>query len=259
LNLPSTDDPTTIGPVDAVLFTVKSYDTDTAASRLPPLLAADTPVVSLQNGVDNEERIAAVIGAQHVVGGVAYLLADVQEPGLVAHAGGAPSVVIGELDGSSSERCTRLAAAFAQAGVAAEISAAIRTVLWTKYTFICAQAGMTAAGRLPIGAIRDDPEAWGAFRRVAEEVAALAALEGVALPDDVVDSAVRLAASLQPDARSSLANDLAAGRRMELEALLGVVVNRSKQRGLSAETSQTLYAVLRPWAKRAAESRDAQA
>jgi 2-dehydropantoate 2-reductase len=249
--LPATDEPATIGPVDAVLFTVKSYDTDAAAARLPPLLGPETIVVSLQNGVDNEERIGRVVGARRVLGGVAYLLANVADPGEIVHTGGPTRVVVGELDGSISDRARRLVAAFTEAGIDAELSPTIRTVLWTKFVFICAQAGITAATRLPIGEIRDDPEAWTVFRTVADEVAALGRAEGVLLADDVVEQAVRLGAGLQADARSSLANDLAAGRRMELEALLGAVVHRSRERGLPAAASETLYAVLRPWARRA--------
>lgn len=252
-NMGVTDDPATIGPVDAVLFTVKSFDTDAAAASLRPLLGRDTAVVSLQNGVDNEDRIAAVIGAHHVLGGVAYLLANVTEPGQVTHSGGPVRVVIGELDGSQSDRARRLVDAFAEAGIDAELSTDIRAVLWTKFIFICAQAGVTAGTRLPIGPIRDDPEAWALFRRVAEEVAVLARAEGVALANDVVDGAVGLAAGLQPEARSSMANDLAAGHRMELEALLGVVVHRSRDRGLPSPVSETLYSMLRPWASRAEE------
>ena len=77
----ATDDPTTIGPVDIVLFTVKSYDTDSAAASLASLVGPETAVISLQNGIDNEERIAAVIGAEHVVGGVAWIFAGIAAPG----------------------------------------------------------------------------------------------------------------------------------------------------------------------------------
>src|SRR5690348_7454921 len=85
--LVATDDPVTVGPVDVVLFTVKSYDTTEAAGRLAPLLHEGTAVISLQNGIDNEDRIATVIGRRHVIGGAAYILASVREPGVV-QAGG---------------------------------------------------------------------------------------------------------------------------------------------------------------------------
>ena len=129
---PATDDPADIGPVEVVLFTVKSFDTDSAAMLLPPLLGPETAVISLQNGIDNEERLAAAIGAEHVVGGVAYVLTGVAEPGVIRHSGGPTRMVFGEPDGRRSPRLEAFLAACEGAGFAAEISADIRATLWTK-------------------------------------------------------------------------------------------------------------------------------
>ena len=83
VRIPSSDNPAELGPCDFVLFCVKSYDTDEAAGLLEPLLRPDTAVVSLQNGVDNEEKIAARIGSRHVVGGATFILAHIVEPGII--------------------------------------------------------------------------------------------------------------------------------------------------------------------------------
>ncbi|HET7677322.1 MAG TPA: 2-dehydropantoate 2-reductase [Candidatus Limnocylindrales bacterium] len=247
---PATDDPVEVGPCDAVLFCVKTYDTDGAAALLPPLLGPDTAVLSVQNGIDNEERIGAVAGQGHVIGGVAFIFAHVAGPAIIEHTGGPSALVLGELDGRTTPRVERLAAACQAAGIPAEVSADILVRLWTKWAFICAQAGMTATSRLGIGEIRQVPESLAMFRAILEEVWRVGRGEGVALPDDMVERQLEFALSLEPGARSSLHDDLTAGRRMELEALHGEVVRRAARAGLDAPAARAVYAILRPWALR---------
>jgi 2-dehydropantoate 2-reductase len=246
----ASDDPAEFGPCEVVLFCVKSYDTEAAAARLGPLLGEDTAVVSLQNGIDNEEKIAAAVGAGHVLGGAAFIFSTIAEPGVVAHTGGPARIVFGERDGVRTERVEELLAACHNAGIDAEIPADIRVVLWTKLAFICAVAGMTSAVRLPLGEVRDCAESWGLFRRIVAEVAALADAEGVRLGEDVVEQQLRFAAGLSPESYSSLHHDLVNGRRMELEALHGAVVRRAARRGVPVPANEAIYAVLRPWALR---------
>lgn len=248
---PATPDPSEVGPCDYVLFCVKSYDTDSAARLLPPLLHEDTAVVTLQNGVDNPDRIAQVVGWRHVMGGAAFVFATLQAPGVVAHTGGPGRVVFGEMDGARTARGERLLAWFQKADVPAELSADIWQVLWDKFAFICAQAGLTAASRLPVGELREVPETWELFRRVLEEVKSLAAAEGVQLPPDTVDRHLQFAQRLESQATSSLHHDLVHGRRMELEALHGTVVRLARKHGLAVPVCETLYGLLKPWALRA--------
>ena len=101
-------------------------------------------MVSLQNGVDNEEKLATVVGVEYVLGGAAFVFATLAEPGLVVHSDGPGSIVLGELDGSVSERAERLASLLGSAGIPAEAVSDIRARLWGKFAFICAQAGMIA-------------------------------------------------------------------------------------------------------------------
>ena len=250
IDLPASDDPSDIGPCEYVLFSVKSFDTEAAAARLGPLIADRTAVISFQNGVDNEEKIGAVLGPEHVMGGAAYIFSRIAEPGIIAHTGGPARVVFGEMDGSDSERARQFLDACREGGIDAELSGDIRRVLWNKFAFICAQAGMTAAVRLPIGEIRTVRESWVAFKRVVDEVRAVAAVEGVELPADSAERHARFAENLEPTGYSSLYDDLTSGRRMELEALHGTVVERARRRDIPVPVSETIYAILRPWAKR---------
>jgi 2-dehydropantoate 2-reductase len=252
-------DPREVGPTDVVLFCVKSYDTESAAAGLEPLLGTDTAVISLQNGIDNEEKLAAAIGAEHVVGGVAFIFARLAAPGTVVHTGGPRRLVIGELDGRPSPRTEAFVAACRAAVFPADVSADIRVTLWSKYAFICAQAGVTAATRLPIGIIRDMPETFALFRSVVAEAWSVGRAEGVPLPDDLVEQQLAFARGLEPDGRSSLADDLVAGRRMELDALLGELVRRGQRSEVATPASAALLAVLRPWQLRNAASTTAAA
>lgn len=245
----ATDDPSRIGPADVVLFTVKSYDTDAAADRLVPLLHDETAVVSLQNGIDNEERIAAKVGERHVVGGVAFIFAHRAGPGHIRHTGGPARIAFGEMDGRRSVRVEAFLAECRRAAIDAEIAPDIRAALWAKFVFICGQAGLTAATRQPIGVIRDTPETMALFRRVLEEVAGVAAAEGVPLPGDTIERHVAFAAGLEAHGRSSLYDDMATDRPMELEALLGEVVRRGQRHGVATPVVDVLYGLLLPSAR----------
>jgi 2-dehydropantoate 2-reductase len=247
---PATDDPADVGSCDFVLFCVKTFDTDAAAARLGPLIGADTAVLSLQNGVENEEKLSRAIGDDHVMGGAAFIFAEITAPGVIVHTGGPTSITFGELDGRISQRARRLLACCEQAGFGAELSAGITTVLWAKLAFICAQAGMTAAARLPIGEIRTVDAAWAAFQRLVAETCAVAEAEGRPVPQAARERALALAQAAEPGSFSSLHDDLVAGRRMELEALHGFVVRRAARHGLAVPTTEAVYAILQPWAVR---------
>src|SRR5439155_302042 len=133
-------------------------------------------------------------------------------------------IVFGELDGRTTPRCERLRDALGAASVPVEISSDIRRVLWEKYLFICAQAGLTALTRCPVGVVRSIPETWRMFRTILEEVAALGRASGVALPANVVETLVKQGEALPAALMASLGNDLMQGRRLELEALHGHAV-----------------------------------
>jgi 2-dehydropantoate 2-reductase len=232
-------------PVDAVLFCVKSFDTERVAAAIRPAVGPETAVVSLQNGVDNEDILERVLGPGHAVGGVAYVFASIESPGVIVHRL-AGRVVFGELDGRPRPRLERLRDAFAAAGVPADVSTDIRRALWEKYLMISAQAGLTALTRVPIGVIRAVPETRRMYRRIVEELAALARASAVLLADDVVDTIVKAADALAPEAFSSLHHDLVHGHRLELEALHGHAVRLGERLGVPTPMVFAVYAALRP-------------
>ena len=243
----ATDDPRGVGPVDLILFCVKTYDTDAAAASVRPLIQPETTLLSLQNGVDNEERIARLSGHPSGVGGVAYVVSAIKAPGLVAQTAGPGKIVLGELGGGESARTERLRDALQRAGIAAEVHPDIRTVLWQKFLFICAFSGVTALTRLPIGTVLADPATRALFRGTSEEVEAIARAIGIGLPDDCVEQALATASAVEPWGRGSLYGDLAGGRRLELEGLNGEVVRRGGELGIETPLNFAIYAALRPY------------
>jgi 2-dehydropantoate 2-reductase len=240
-------DPAEIGPCDAVLFCVKSYDTDQAGALLRPLLKPTTGVVSLQNGVDNEEKIAARIGHEHVLGGVSFILAHIAEPGVVEQVGSRRRVIFGELNGSRTERVTRLLAEFRKAEIDTDLADDIRVVLWDKFAYLCALAGLPAVTRLPIDKLLAVPETRSLFRELVREVSLVARAEGVELADDIVDEKTAFAETLGPDSFSSLHHDLVAGHRLELDALHGELTRRAARHGIPVPVGEMIYSLLRPW------------
>ena len=234
-----------VAPVDMALFCVKSFDTRPAAEALRPVLGRDTGVVSLQNGVDNEDIIDDVLGAGRALGGAAFVFSTIEAPGVIAHTL-LGRIVFGELDGRMRERAERLRDALARAGVPVALSSNVRRVLWEKYLLISAQAGVTSLTRAPIGVIRECPETWAMYRRIVAELAAVARAAGVALPDDIVETIVKAAAGLAPTAYSSLYHDLVHGHRLELEALHGHAVRLGERLGVPTPTIFAVYAALKP-------------
>jgi 2-dehydropantoate 2-reductase len=233
---------------DAVLLCVKSFDTETAVAGLGGIVGVDTPVLSLQNGVDNEEKIDVALGPGRALGGVAYVFAAIEAPGVIAHHF-AGRIVLGELDGRRTPRAEALSQAFAGAGVPVTLSDDIRRTLWEKYLMISAQAGMTGLTRCPIGVIRDTPESWRMYREIVEELAAVGRAAGVALPGDAVATTLTAVGQLAPHLYSSLHHDLVHGKRLELEALHGHAVRLGRRLGVPTPMLSAVYAALAPSAE----------
>ena len=250
VDLPATDEPATIGDCDYVLFTVKSTDTESAARDLHPLIGDETAVITLQNGVRNEELLADEIGSEHVMGGAAYIFSTIAEPGVIDHTGGPTRFVYGELDGRRSARAERLEEFCRAADIDVVLSDDIRTDLWTKFMFICAHSGMTAASRLPIGTIRETEASMAMFTRLMDEVAAVAGAEGIDIGEDTIQKWLDLVDGLEPGMYSSLHYDLTHEKPMELEALHGDVVDRAETHDVDVPMTAAVYALLKPWADR---------
>ena len=233
-----------VGPVDLILFCVKSYDTEPAALALPPLMGRETAVLTLQNGVDNVDGIAPVVGSGAVLQGAVYVALQLVGPGVILRTGGEGRVVFGEASGAGTERVGRIASAFQQSGIPHEVSSDIIQVLWEKFLFITGVGGVTALARSGIGPILASPEGRTLLAASCAEIVAAAQATGAPLRADAVDSAIEQAATLPPQWRSSMARDLEDGRRLEVEALSGAVVRRGREYGFPTPVHETIAACL---------------
>jgi 2-dehydropantoate 2-reductase len=242
--IPAVDDVRAAGDADLVLFTVKAQDSAEAATRIAPLMSGDSRVLTLQNGVDGVELLRRRFGDERVLAGVAYIEAVLGAPGEVVHKSPFARVVFGPLV-AGDRRADAVLAAFESAGVEATLEADPRVALWRKWLLICAFSGVTALTRRPIGPIMERPETRELLRRTMQEIAALAAASGVELPDDAVGGAMRFAGeTAEPAMTSSLAQDLAAGKRLELEALNGAASRLGRELGVPTPVNDFIYAAL---------------
>jgi 2-dehydropantoate 2-reductase len=244
------EDTARVGAVDVVVIAVKTYDNPSALRLVPPMLGADSTVLTLQNGVDSAADVAAVAGEAPVLGGTTYIATAVIEPGVVEQTGTHRRIVFGEVYGTLprvSDRVRRIAEALAAADIQAEIAADGRIPIWEKFIFLVALAGFTGAARLPVGPLWADPAIRAQFLEGCREVERLARAEGIPVAADILDRISAYVGGIPGTMRSSLLIDLAQGKRIELEALLGAVVRRAARAGLPSPIMSTLYAVLKPW------------
>jgi 2-dehydropantoate 2-reductase len=241
-------DTTRVGPVDLVLFAVKTYDSATALPLLPPLLGPDTVVLTLQNGVESADEVAAVAQRERVLGGTTYIATALTAPGLVTQTGTHRRIVFGEWFDPAPEvtpRAARVAEVLAAADVQVEAVPDARARVWEKLMFLAPIAGFCAAARRPSGAIWGDEVARARFLDAVREVEAVSRALGVPVADEAVERIVAYMDALPPAMRPSMLQDLEAGRRIEVEALQGSVVRRGRAAGVPTPVMGTLYAILK--------------
>lgn len=237
-----TSEPKEIGPVDLILFCVKSYSTEGAVKELAPLMGKETVILSLQNGVDNPDRIAGVWGKSRTLAGVVYIAAQLPGPGTIKHSAGG-RIVFGELDGGAGEKTKKIHQLFAAAQLPCAISTEIRKIMWAKLVWnapFCAIACLTRATAQEI--VESE-----SLKKLAidcmEEVREAGRCQGVELEPSAIEEALKLSRNLG-DFKPSMLQDLEAGKPLEHEAFNGVILNLLRWAGKEAPINQTFYAAL---------------
>jgi 2-dehydropantoate 2-reductase len=243
-------DTSMIGPVDVAIVAVKAYDNATALPMLRPLIGPHTVVLTLQNGVDSVDEVAAVVGERHVLGGTTYVATALEAPGLIVQTGVHRSIIFGEVFGDRSHvspRVQAVADVLAAADIQSRPVADARVPIWDKFVYLVPFSGFTGSARLPIGQVWKFAHAQAMFYAASREVAAIAAAEGVTISPDRFDTLREYMDNIPATTRSSLLIDLEQGKRIEVEALQGAAVRRAAKHGLPTPIVSTLYAALKPW------------
>jgi 2-dehydropantoate 2-reductase len=238
-------DPSAVRGASHVLVCVKSNDTEQASAEIAPHLDADALVLSLQNGVDNAERLRAALG-RPVAAVVVYVASEMAGPGHLRHHGR------GELVVEPAPGIEPLVQAFVQAGVPCDTSPNVRGALWAKLVLNCAYNALSAITRLPYGVLVQGVGVQQVMNDAVAECQAVAQAEGVQIPGDVA-LAVRRIAETMPEQQSSTAQDLARGKRSEIDHLNGFVVRRGESHGVPTPVNRALHAIVK-----LIEARDAQ-
>jgi 2-dehydropantoate 2-reductase len=240
--LAASTDASAVADSDLVFLAVKSTDTEAAGEEMRAHLKPGALVLCLQNGVDNAERLRAVLPGVHVVAAVVYVATEMAGPGHLRHHGRGELVI--EPIAAYPSRSAALAKAFTAAGVPTTLSDNVRGALWAKLILNCAYNALSALGRLPYGQLVQRPGVLDVIRDVVAECKAVAAADGVNLPDDV-DTIVQRIPETMPTQHSSTAQDLARGKSSEIDFLNGHVVKRGEALGVPTPANRVLWTLVK--------------
>jgi 2-dehydropantoate 2-reductase len=242
-----TDDPKQVGPVDVVLFAVKLWDTETAGEQTRPLVGSNTRVITLQNGVDSVERLIPILGDKAVIGGTTYVVATITRPGVIRHTGTIARVRCGRLDRRPDPVLTGYVEQIKAANIDITLTDHILLDIWKKFVLLSGTSGITATTRQSIGVIRDDEDMRAFLYKLMQETVAVGRAAGVEFSPDFQVELDRSVASFHPTMKASMANDLDAGKRLELDWLAGRLIALGRKYSVPTPAQEAVYAILKPY------------
>ncbi|MDP9343230.1 MAG: 2-dehydropantoate 2-reductase [Actinomycetota bacterium] len=244
------------GPVDAVLFTVKTYDSEEAAAAAAGAVGEGTVICSLQNGVDNEAFLQVRFPGAVVIGGASRIEAFLESPGVVVQRGQQAEVTVGAFEDAARPAAEALAGTLERASVPVVVTDDVQAALWLKLLIICGLGSGTAYAGRPIGEVLASAELASFVERLMREVAAVAEARGIAVPPVAPNAVMAYARTqLDPQFKSSMLRDLEWGRPLEVEALNGAVVRYGREAGVPTPENQRVLEALLPLHQRAMEAR----
>ncbi len=244
VSIAATDNVAELGTPDFAILGVKSYSLAAIAPVVKQIAAAGATIVPFLNGVETTDRLVQLgVPSDGVVGGVTRISVARVAPGVVERRGAFQSVIVGELDGSTTDRVSRIAAAFRDAGVDARASDQIITDLWEKFVFIASMAAACGLARSPIGPVREIPFGRRLLERAVQEVVDVAHARGILLAKDEVAQVVGAIDGLPPGTKPSFLLDVEAGGQTELDVLSGAVSRYAEAAHVPAPVHDTATAV----------------
>jgi 2-dehydropantoate 2-reductase len=242
-----TDDPGASGPVDLVLFAVKLWDTESAGEQARALVGPDTRVITVQNGVDSVERLAPILGDAATIGGATYVVTTIARPGVIRHTGTLAKIRCGRLDRRPDPVLAGYVDEIKAADIDITLSDHMLLDLWKKFVLLSGTSSVTASTRQPMGVIRDDADMRAFFYKLMHETMAVGRAAGVEFAPNFAAELDGTVAGFPPTMRASMANDLDAGNRLELDWLAGKVVALGRKYGVATPAQEAVYAILKPY------------
>jgi 2-dehydropantoate 2-reductase len=231
----ATDRADELGAADFAILGVKSYSLDSIGSVVRQIAEKGTAILPLLNGVETTDRLL-VLGVPRgaILGGVTRISVARVQPGVVERRGAFQSVIIGELDGQTTDRVTHIATAFRDAGTAARVSNRIDVDLWEKFVFIAAMAAACGLARVPIGVLCERPLGRRLLQRAVQEAVDVARARNIPIPEDETAQVVGAIDALPPGTKPSFLLDLESGGPTELDILSGAVSRYADEAGIPA-------------------------
>jgi 2-dehydropantoate 2-reductase len=239
----ASSDPRDLPRPDLIILAVKAYDLDEVMRQIDPVLSPRTVLLTLQNGIDTEDRLLARLKRDCVIGGVAFIYSKIAAPGVIDHYKKG-SIAIGELMGHESDRLIRIRDLFTAAGISCQLSKDIRRSKWEKMCWNCVFNPVTVLIDDKVAKALDHPEIIETIRQIVGEVAAVAAAMKVPLPADMAERVVKWTQEIR-DIHTSMYDDWKAGRPTEIQYLNGYIVDRGREFGIPTPVNQALTAMVK--------------
>jgi 2-dehydropantoate 2-reductase len=236
-------DLSSLSPPDLVMICVKTYDTDKVLKQIRPVVGKETLLLSLQNGIENEKKMAASFGKKRVLGAVCYIGAEVLEPGVILH-NARGSVAIGEMDGKATERAKRIVEIFHKAKIDVQLSKNIVKELWTKLSWNTAFNQICTIARATVGSILESKVMRQLLRDTMKEVFAVARKNRILLGEKAIAESLKLSSEELRAVKPSMLQDFERGKRLEHEAFSGFLVREGKRLRVRTPINTILYELL---------------
>ncbi len=235
--------------LDVVIVAIKNYHLSDAMDDLAVLRDAGTVIIPLLNGVRHMDHLLAQFGEKNTLGGSCYIETTLSKDGDVVQTGGSCEIVYGpvnelKLDDRVKNLMQELQGVLTKSGIKAMYRQQILVQMWKKYVFLCALSGVTAACRLPIGSVLQEPKGMLLYSDMIRELLSVAHAKGVALPEDLHDQMMESTAKLDPALTSSMHRDLEKGSPLELDSLQGALLDMAMELDIRVPVHEVIYAVL---------------
>ncbi|MBI2083868.1 MAG: 2-dehydropantoate 2-reductase [Deltaproteobacteria bacterium] len=244
-------------PFDLIIICVKSYDTEGVLKKIRPAVGNKTVILSLQNGVDNEEKIAKAFGRRKVLGGVSFISSEVLRPGVIRHTGRG-TITIGELDYKKTKRLQAIAKIFLKAGIPTILSLQIQRDLWQKFVWNVGFNQVCTILRLSPGDVVSNEAGVALVRGAMEEVIAVARKRGISISRKVILNHLHWSRTAKSRyTPTSMEQDFYKGRNMEYEAFAGTVVREGKRLRVPTPVNEVIYRILKFLSERRLKSQNA--